>query len=206
MLSTLLLRLTKKKLTAGAARILSFNRGAIMTITPKVIYRDVWGLGPPNNNYPGAFPRGLLAKVRRRWWGEKRLWLFSGSHKDRDGGICVDIKPEVVPNIVADCEHLPFKDESFTFVLADPPYSEEEARRLYGLKYCNMLKVMNEAARVCKSEGYVLLLHRLIPFHHPMSNSHFKRLIVKAIVGVYTIAGYTNIRALTVWTKQRTLM
>ena len=100
---------------------------------------------------------------------------------------------------------MPFDDETFDFVMLDPPYSEEEAMKLYGLPYCNMLKVMNEAARVCQPGGNVVLLHRLIPFYHPHDNTHYKRLNVVATVGVYTIAGWTNMRALTVWRKQETL-
>lgn len=41
----------------------------------KPYYRDVWALGPPNTGYPGAFPRGLIPKVKKKWWGNniKRL-------------------------------------------------------------------------------------------------------------------------------------
>ncbi len=173
-------------------------------ITPKAIIRDVWGLGVPNNGYPGAFPKGLIKRIKRKWWGKKRLWLFSGSFKDPDG-VHVDINPDVKPDVVADCEYLPFKDEQFDFIMLDPPYSEQEAKRLYNLPYCNMLKVLNEAARVCKSGGYVILLHRLVPFNHPEDGPHFKRLIVKAIIGVYTISGWSNMRALTVWEKYNCL-
>jgi ubiquinone/menaquinone biosynthesis C-methylase UbiE len=117
----------------------------------------------------------------------------------------VDIKPELGPSIVANCEKLPLEDESFDFVMLDPPYSELEAQKLYNLPYFNIVKVMNEAARVCKSGGYVILLHRLLPFVHPEENIHKKRLKIVAIVGVFTIAGYSNIRALTVWRKQEKL-
>jgi len=167
-------------------------------------FRDVWGLGPPNNGYPGAFPNGLINKIKRRWWGRKRLWLFSGSFKDSEGTI-IDINANTKPNIIANCELLPLKTESFDFIMLDPPYSEEEAKRLYNLPYINLLKVMNEAARVCSPSGHVLLLHRMIPFHHPESNTHKKRLKVVATVGVYTIGGWTNMRALTVWRKQECL-
>ena len=173
-------------------------------MTQKPWVRDVWGLGPPSNGYPGAFPRGLINRVKKRWWGNNRLWLFSGSYKD-PSGTTVDIKPELLPDIVANCEQLPFKDEQFDLVTLDPPYSEEEAKRLYDLPYINLLKVMNEAARVCAAGGYVILLHRMIPFYHPMSTSHYKRLKVQATIGIYTIAGWTNMRALTVWRKQETL-
>ena len=173
-------------------------------ITPGVIFRDVWGLGPSSGGYPGSFPRGLIKKIRRRWWGKKRVWLFSGGFKDSEG-VTVDIKPSVKPDIVADCEQLPIKSGCFDFVMLDPPYSEKEAMELYQLAYINLLRVMNEAARICAPEDRVILLHRLVPFHHPGQNSDWKRMIVKAIIGVYTIAGWTNMRALTVWEKHRTL-
>ena len=132
------------------------------------------------------------------------MWLFSGSFKDPQG-TTVDINPAVKPNFVANCEQLPFADESYDFVVLDPPYSEKEAKELYDMPYFNLVKTMNEAARVCKSGGLVLLLHRLIPFVHPRENQHKKRLRVEAIIGIFTIAGYTNIRVLSVWRKMNTL-
>lgn len=117
----------------------------------------------------------------------------------------VDIKPELHPSVVANCEALPFENESFDFVMADPPYSEEEATRLYQTKYPSMVKVCNEMARICKTGGHVLLLHRLIPAVHPQFSQDFKRLEIVGIVGVFTIAGMSNIRALTIWRKKEML-
>lgn len=68
-----------------------------------------------------------------------------------------------------------------------------------------MLRVIDEAARVCRSGGYVVLMHRLLPWHHPEESVHKKRLRIVAVVGVFTISGYTNMRALTVWRKQEVL-
>jgi len=172
-----------------------------MSIGQKPLFRDVWALGPPSTGYPGAFPRGLINRIRERWWGKDRLWLFSGGFKDPEG-TTVDIKKEVQPDHVCNCEQLPFEDETFDFVMLDPPYSQKEARDLYGLPYHNILKVMDEAARVCRTGGHVILLHRLIPWYHPWESIHKKRLKPVAVVGVYTIAGYSNLRALTVWRKQ----
>jgi len=169
--------------------------------------REIWSLGPPQRaGYPGAFPRGLITRLRNRnWWGDRRAWLFSGSFKD-GGGITVDLKRGLDPTVVCNCEQLPFRDEFFDFVMLDPPYSKEEASNLYSLPYCNMVKVMNEAARICASGGLVLLLHRMIPWHHPEETPHKKRLKIVAVIGVFTIAGYTNMRALSVWRKQDTLV
>lgn len=167
-------------------------------------YRDIWALGPSSNGYPGAFPRGLPSRIRKRWWGVDRCWLFSGSFKD-EGGTTVDIKPELEPSVVADCEKLPFEDESFDFVMADPPYSEAEAKKLYDLSYPSMVKVLNEMERILKPNGYMLLLHRLIPQRHPYLSQGFKALEIDGIVGVFTLAGFTNMRALTVWRKPQKL-
>lgn len=168
--------------------------------------RDVWGLGPSSNGYPGAFPRGFINRIQEnKWWGDERLWLFAGSHKD-GGGTTVDINPECQPDVVANCESLPFDDGSFDFVCLDPPYSELEAKQLYNLKYCNMPKVINEAARVCVPGGLMLILHRLVPWYGPWENVHKKAMQPIAIVGVYTLAGYTNMRALSVWRKNHTLL
>jgi SAM-dependent methyltransferase len=192
--------------------------------------RDVWALGPPSNGYPGAFPRGLIKRIKANgWWGQDRLWMFSGSFQDvggtmvdaRSGRVCskcrnVEVackcpdgpalsKVEVRPTFVADCEDLPCEDESFDFVMLDPPYSEAEAADLYDMPYCNIPKVVNEAARVCAPGGRVLMLHRLIPWAGPWENEHKKRLVPEAVIGVYTIAGYTNIRCLSVWRKNESL-
>ena len=130
--------------------------------------------------------------------------MFSGSFKDPDG-ITIDIKPECSPDIVADCQQLPLQDESFDFILLDPPYSEAEARALYNIPYFSLTKVMNEASRVCEPGGIVVLLHRIVPAMHPNENGHKKRMIMEANIGVFTMSGYSNMRACTVWKKQHSM-
>jgi len=174
-----------------------------MNYKPKY-YKDVWVLGPNITGYPGGFPRGLVEKIRKRWWGKKRLWLFSGSFKD-PGGTTVDINPDVHPDVVADAQNLPFEDESFDFVMADPPYSKEEGQKLYGLPYPSMVKVLNEMARVTKTGGYMLLLHRIVPLQHPYFNEHMHRMHIEAIIGICVTASMSNMRALTVWRKMENL-
>lgn len=163
-------------------------------------YRDVWALFPPNQGYPGAFPKGLIKQVKKKWWGKKRLWLFSGSFKDNLNGITFDLKREIKPNVSGNCETLPFKDAVFDFVFADPPYSKEESMDLYGLPYVNIIKTLNEMIRVCEPGGYILFLHRLVPTVFPKLklSSHCS---LKGVVGVYMIAGMSNMRALTIYQK-----
>jgi len=159
-------------------------------------YRDIWICGPPNNGYPGAFPQGFIEQVKRKWWGKKRLWVFSGVFQDPDG-TTVDLNPEVRPSHVGSAEELPFPNDTFDFVFADPPYSEEEAARLYGLPYPSMHRVLSEMKRVTVPGGHILLLHRLIP----SGGSEVSDLEWEAIVGVGILAFWSNIRALCVWRK-----
>ncbi|MCL5732851.1 MAG: class I SAM-dependent methyltransferase [Candidatus Thermoplasmatota archaeon] len=173
-------------------------------MTQKPYYRDIWCLGT-GSGYPGAFPRGLVEKVLHRWNGEKKLMLFSGSFREK-GWETVDIKAENRPTYVLNAEQLPEDwTEKYDLVFADPPYSEQEAKSLYDLPYFNIVKVVNEMARVTRAGGYMIFLHRLISRNFPGDTAHFKRMKLSGIVGVFTIAGYSNIRALTVWRKMETL-
>ena len=165
-------------------------------------YRDVWILGPASNDCPGSFPRGFVNAVKRKWWGQKRLWVCSGGFHD-PSGICVDIRSDMEPTVFADACALPFPSSSFDFVLADPPYSEAEAESLYGLPYLSMTKCINEMIRVCKPGGRVLLLHRLIPGANSQTDTG--KMEVEAVVGVGVLGAWANIRALTVFRKRHEL-
>ncbi len=173
-------------------------------MTQKPYFRDIWCLGT-GKGYPGAFPRGLIQRVLKRWNGEKKLMLFSGSFHDRSWET-VDIKNELRPMYSFNAEELPESwTEKYDLVFADPPYSELEAKSLYDLPYFNIVKVINEMARVTKPGGYMLFLHRLIPQNFPGDMIHFKKMRIVGIVGVFTISGCSNIRALTVWRKLEAL-
>lgn len=137
--------------------------------------------------------------MRSKWWGKDRLWVCSGGFHDPDG-ICLDIREEVEPDIVGNAEVLPFKDQSFDFVMADPPYSESEARDLYNLPYLKMTVLIEEMYRVCKDNGLIIILHRLIPGARP--NCSLSLCSCEGVVGIGTISAWCNIRALTVWRKR----
>jgi len=81
------------------------------------------------------------------------LHLFCG--KSKVGTTC-DINPFLKPDFVLDCtQKLPFTNEEFDVVLAEPPYY---AGHNYGVKPYSFTK---EAVRVLKIGGYFVVLHTL---------------------------------------------
>ena len=164
-------------------------------------YRDIWIFGP-GNGYPGAFPNGFVTRMRRQWWGRRRLWICSGGFVD-SGATMLDVSPKSKANVRAAAESLPFKDASFDFIFIDPPYSEEEAKRLYALPYIRLTTSLNEAWRVLEPGGYMGFLHRLIPQND--GNLRVRPSNIIALIGVSIIASWSNMRALTVWRKPNNL-
>jgi hypothetical protein len=122
----------------------------------------------------------------------KVLHLCSGSVRV---GVTVDIRPEMHPSIVADCRAVPLPDESFDWIMADPPYSEQYAENLYGTgkDYPKPSEILREACRLLRSGGRVGILHFQVPMHRPP-------LRMVGVWGVSTGAGYA-IRAWTVFEK-----
>ncbi|RMH20582.1 MAG: hypothetical protein D6698_04000 [Gammaproteobacteria bacterium] len=83
---------------------------------------------------------------------------FPGQH------VRVDINPKCKPDIVCDAVTLSsvFEEETFDLVLADPPYSKEDAER-YGVPMINRKKVLEEAAKVTTVGGNIVWLDQVAP-------------------------------------------
>ena len=114
----------------------------------------------------GGYPKGFLEwafSIMRCDDPSKVLHLCSGSVLS---GVRVDIRPERKPDIVADCRAVPLPDASFDFILADPPYSEEYARNLYGTAdhYPLPGQIVKEAERLLRPDGLFGILHFQVPF------------------------------------------
>ena len=121
------------------------------------------------------------------------LHLCSGSMRR---GIRVDIRPEMKPDVVCDCRATPFADQSFRWIMADPPYSEEYAHNLYGTgdNYPKPGQILREAARLLQPGGRIGLLHFQVPiFHEPLK--------LVGVWGITTGCGYA-IRAFSVLERQ----
>ena len=143
----------------------------------------------------GGYPKGFLRRafeVLEVTDPSKVLHVCSGS---MTVGIRVDIRPGMNPSVVADGRSLPFADNTFQWVLADPPYSQEYAENLYGTGavYPSPHVLVNECLRVLAPSGRLGFMHHIVPkFTRP-----------GRLLKVYAITqgvGY-NIRAWSVLTK-----
>lgn len=143
----------------------------------------------------GGYPRGFLDAMYPTLGvtdPTRVLHLCSGSVRV---GVRVDIRPEMEPTVVADVRHLPFADESFDWIMADPPYSEGYADNMYDTLsvYPTPASVIKEAARVLRPGGRVGILHFITPASPPSL----------ALVGIWgcTFGSNYRIRAWTVFEK-----
>jgi len=94
------------------------------------------------------------------WKKMNILNLFCGMSKY---GYRVDIKEEVKPDLIADAHSFTDKvNGTFQVVLADPPYSEEEAKDLYGTPKLNYKKWTSEADKVLQKDGLLIVYHKYV--------------------------------------------
>jgi len=112
----------------------------------------------------GMYPAALISKLLPwlRCDRSRILHVCSGG-LPKGEGIRVDIRPEALPDIVADGRDLPLEDASQDAVLIDPPYSEHYARELYGTDYPRPSHLLREAARVVKPNGRIGIVHYIVP-------------------------------------------
>ena len=137
---------------------------------------SVWVLG---NNYRGsgiygAYPPGYIKRVAALFPDARDvLHLFSGSlsanreslqHPEHWQCDYLDANPELHPTIIGSAEAMPVEDARYDLVLADPPYSVEDAQH-YGKPMANRSKVLEEAYRVLRPGGCLLWLDQVLPMY-----------------------------------------
>jgi hypothetical protein len=143
----------------------------------------VWVLPrPKRNKYKGGFPL---------WFEEKLLTLYGFDYKTSDlkdkvlhmfagmskFGFRVDIKPEVEPDLIADCHNLPISDNTYDMVICDPPYSDELSKELYGTGKIKYKQYISEAVRIVKPGGFVASYHwAMTP--RPEGTNYHKRIFI----------------------------
>lgn len=146
---------------------------------PSMWATDKWlhGIWLSGNNYKGsgyygAYPPGYEKRIMSMFPdAEKVLHLFSGSigpgNYDRfDRRTDLFSNPKENPEYIGEAErlstHVP--NEHYDLILADPPYSEQDARR-YGTILIDRARVMAECYKVLKLGGNLCWMDQALPMY-----------------------------------------
>ncbi len=138
----------------------------------KIEIETVW-LPRPATKYSGCYPLHFERRIKKLLDTENYIHLFSGTAKT---GHTVDIKPELKPKTIANCENLPFEDNYFEGGFADPPYNEKFAKELYNTKYPKWGNWTKELVRVVKSKGKIGIMQNYIVPRLP--NCQYKKIYI----------------------------
>lgn len=107
------------------------------------------------------------------------LNLFCGMNSI---GFRVDIKEEVKPNLCADAHDIVRylgKTKKFDVILADPPYSTEEAKELYGTPPLKYKVWTNQCDQLLKKGGLLIIYHKYVmPNPDPTKYEVVKRVFI----------------------------
>lgn len=105
------------------------------------------------------------------------LNLFCGMNKL---GVRVDINPEVNPDILYDAHKLSeVIHTQFDIILADPPYSTEEAKELYNTPPLKYKVWTRECDKLLKVSGLLIVYHKyLMPNPDPEKYVVVKRVFI----------------------------
>jgi len=139
---------------------------------------------PKPDHYKGGMPlyaeewlldlaRDIISKP-----DAKILNLFCGMNRQ---GFRVDIKPDVKPDLVCDAHTLSnCIKESFDVIFADPPYSNQEAKEIYGTPGLKYKLWTAEATKLLNKGGLLIVYHKRIM---PNPNPDIYRIIKRVFLG-----------------------
>jgi len=147
-----------------------------------------WYLPRPKiDKYRGGMPlhceKWLLSLAKELLQNDKPkiLNLFCGMNKE---GVRIDLNPNVFPDYLIDAHEISkFITELFDVILADPPYSNKEAKHLYpdiNLPKLNYKKWTNECDKLLKKNGLLIVYNKMIM---PNPNPNKFRLIKRVFIG-----------------------
>lgn len=105
------------------------------------------------------------------------LNVFCGMNKYGDR---VDLNPYVNPTYLLDAHDMAdYIDKKYDFILADPPYSNEESKELYNTPKLNYKLWTKECDRLLKVNGLLCIYHKYImPNPFPSRYSVEKRVFI----------------------------
>jgi hypothetical protein len=121
---------------------------------------------PKPDHYKGGMPlhaeRWCLQLARDILENQEAsiLNLFCGMNSE---GFRVDIKPEVKPDLLCDVHELSkHLKQNFDIIFADPPYSDDEAKEIYGTPKLNYKKWTAEATKHLNPGGLLIVYHKYV--------------------------------------------
>jgi len=125
----------------------------------------IWVLGNDyrGSGYYGAYPPNYLKRVMAMFPDAQRvLHLFSGS-LPAGPYTRFDSRPDGA-DVVGDAHNLSqhFKPGQFDLILADPPYTDEDAVR-YGTPMIQRNKVLRECVTILEPGGFIVWLDQVLP-------------------------------------------
>lgn len=136
---------------------------------------------PRKNKYKGGFPLHFEKKLIRE--------LGFDENKDKDKifhpfggcsefGIKNDIRNDIDVDLRNDAHNLKtLNDNSFQLVIIDPPYNDEESKKLYGTGKIKYSQYIKEAIRVCKPMGFIAMYHWVMT-PRPEGTKYFMRIVI----------------------------
>jgi len=123
-----------------------------------------WPCGPPpstgqKQQYPGRFEFNLRKTYSD--YLDNALHMFSGAI---DWGTTTDMRPETGADVVAPYESIPLPDNSFSAVLADPPYNKGFSNEwtTHAKDLPKPKRILKEAIRLVCPGGLVFILHVIV--------------------------------------------
>jgi hypothetical protein len=143
------------------------------------------------SGYYGAYPPAYVPRIYSMFPESRQiLHLFSGSLTDENvfkpsaEVRRLDLNPQYNPDYVRDAVSTGLPDNQFDLIMADPPYSKEDAEH-YGKPLCNRNKVLAECHRILSADGCLVWLDQSQPMY---SKTHWEW------VGVVSVLRSTNHR------------
>lgn len=159
----------------------------------------IWIMGNDyrvKSTYYGGYPAGYLKRVKALFPEKQRiLHLFSGKVDTVTmPGATVDINPENAPDYVDDAQTMECVPlETFDLVMADPPYSIEDAER-YQTTMVKRNKVMETLGKRLSPDTHVVWLDQVLPMYRKDQFS------IEAVIGMVKSTNH-RFRVVTVFRK-----